>query len=832
MIAFLADAFVKATILLLLAAGVSVLLRRAAAAYRHLVWLIAGAGVLVLPIASALTPDLTVPAWPELKVPVAFDAEQIAGPALHEQTRNEPAAPPAATVRTSVSPSQAPVTPEPTTGDAVRFQLTPDWTLLIVPVWLAGLLLVSFAIGIGLVRIAWLERTSEPVEDPEWLLLLAALQRRLGIGRSVRLLRAAGPAMPMTWGLRRPAILLPRDADMWAADRRRDVLVHELAHVKRLDFVTQLVARAACAVYWFHPLVWLAAARLRVERERACDDQVLRAGTKPSAYASHLLDIARALRPARATALASVAMARPSQLASRLLDVLDADRPRDIVSPRAAAPAWIAAAMVVLPLAALAPRVAEPAAKEAASVDTTPRMPVPMLIVQPRARVQAPTSPPNLDSLIGCPEDGSHGRRSSHTSINNDEITVSVTIGKCVVTLMADDKFTFNEDFTDIARVASGRVSIGVDYGRTDRLLTIREGGSRTFRVDGQNRAFDAEARAWLTDVLTFLLRRTGYAAQERARWILDKSGVQGLLDETRMLGSDYARRIYYQAALESGKLDVAGYERIITEAGQSISSDYELAELLIAVANAQPLSERMQTGFVTAAKTIQSDYERRRVLQAALSRPGLTTSVQNSMLEAAQGISSDYELASLLIELNEARRVDDAVRPAFFKAANSIASDYEHRRVLTSVVGQSGASSAILADALASAKTIDSDYELAQLLTEVAEEYGVDDALRPAFLAAAGTIGSDYEHGRALKSLLARGTITIDIAVAIVGSARGIASDYELSQVLLAVIEKIKPNDALRAAIRSATDTIQSSYERSRVLDALLRRSGNAELQ
>jgi len=84
MIAFLADAFVKATILLLLAAGAAVLLRRAAAAYRHLVWLLACAGVLVLPIAAALTPDLTVPAWPDLNVPVAFDAEQIAGPALRE----------------------------------------------------------------------------------------------------------------------------------------------------------------------------------------------------------------------------------------------------------------------------------------------------------------------------------------------------------------------------------------------------------------------------------------------------------------------------------------------------------------------------------------------------------------------------------------------------------------------------------------------------------------------------------------------------------------------------------------------------------------------------
>ncbi len=156
----------------------------------------------------------------------------------------------------------------------------------------------------------WLNRVTALVQDEGWLGLVDELSLELGLTRHIRLLQAKGPAMPMTWGIRRPAILLPAEADEWTAERRRDVLLHELAHVKRHDFLIQLIARIACAVYWFHPLVWLAATRLREERERACDDHVLRAGATPSAYATHLLDIARGLRAARATSLASVAMAR------------------------------------------------------------------------------------------------------------------------------------------------------------------------------------------------------------------------------------------------------------------------------------------------------------------------------------------------------------------------------------------------------------------------------------------------------------------------------------------------------------------------------------------
>src|SRR5258705_46346 len=653
-------------------------LRHSPASLRHLVWTLACGGVLALPLASALLPNWRLAAWPRLDVPVAFDAEQL-GPQASKQDP-KPAPPVMPTAHATVPPTSAAGETEP-----VRWRLTPDWTALVSPVWLSGVGAVLILLAVGMARIMWLDRVTRPVEDEAWLILVDELSLELGLTRHVRLLQASGPAMPMTWGIRRPAILLPAEADTWPAERRRDVPLHDMAHVKRHDFLIQLMAHVACAVYWFHPLVWLAATRLREERERACDDHVLRAGATPSEYASHLLDIARRLRAARATSLASVAMARPAQLATRPIDVLHTPPCRDTLSARAALPAWLVAIAVVVPLAAAAPRIAEPAGRPSA-IDTITRPPSPMLTGR---RASAPKRLVMTDSLRGCSGETRHSHTS--TSVENDDVTISFTLGNCMIKLSSVCKFEVNDDFTDIASVVKGvQVVVDVDYGARDRRLTVRP-GERIYKVDGDVRPFDAEAKSWFSETLTYLFRRTGYMAVERARWILNHRGIQGLIDELGQLSCDHRRRIYYQAAVESGKLDAAGYERLVTLAGQTISSDYELAEFLIAVAKTQPLTERMQVGFVTAAKSISSDYERHRVLTAALSRPGLTPAIEAGMLDAAGDISSDYELATLLVEVNDARAIDEAVRPAFFKAANSLQSDYEHRRGPEAAVAPQG---------------------------------------------------------------------------------------------------------------------------------------------
>jgi TonB family protein len=174
----------------------------------------------------------------------------------------------------------------------------------------------------------------------------------------------------MTAGVRRPVILLPKDAEGWTAERRWVVLAHELLHVQRADYSLWMLARLACALYWFHPLVWLAAARLRKEAEQACDDGVLRLGAEAPAYAEHLVSLARGWSLATVE-MSAMAMAQSSHLESRVRALLDPTRNRRDVSRRSRL--WIAAAAIVLlaPLAAVRAPAQAPAASLLGTVSDT-----------------------------------------------------------------------------------------------------------------------------------------------------------------------------------------------------------------------------------------------------------------------------------------------------------------------------------------------------------------------------------------------------------------------------------------------------------------------------
>jgi len=187
-----------------------------------------------------------------------------------------------------------------------------------------GLCISACPLLISVIRNRRLQCAAEEIFDAEEARRVSELSSDLALERSVRLLETGRSIIPMTWGILKPIVLFPKAWRNWTDQRRRLVLLHELAHVKRFDVAYQLVARWACVLYWFHPLAWYALRRSRIERELACDDCVLMAGARPSDYAKELLEIARHYHTVPlATA---VAMAQRTSLEQRIRLLLDAAR--------------------------------------------------------------------------------------------------------------------------------------------------------------------------------------------------------------------------------------------------------------------------------------------------------------------------------------------------------------------------------------------------------------------------------------------------------------------------------------------------------------------------
>jgi beta-lactamase regulating signal transducer with metallopeptidase domain len=359
----------KASALLGLTALTMLLIgRRASAATRHWAWSMAVASLLALPVLS-----LSLPAW-SVAVPVA-------APVTPPATSNDPlpVAADYSSVQAAAESTAAGLATTASASEPRRAGLS--WSALALMVYAAGLAAMVARLVVQQVAASRLAGRAIEVRDRDWMALLTECAAHLGISRPVRLLRSRERSMPMAIGVRKGAILIPSIADTWTTERRRAVLLHELAHVGRRDCLTQLLAETACAVYWPHPAVWWVARRLRVERELACDDRVLRAGTEARDYAGHLLEIAYDLGGFRAPSLA-VSMARPGQLEGRMLAVLDAARNRAIPGKRARLAGTVAAAATLLPLSVLALR-AEPLSAE---IDDLSVLEAPARVAEPLAR--------------------------------------------------------------------------------------------------------------------------------------------------------------------------------------------------------------------------------------------------------------------------------------------------------------------------------------------------------------------------------------------------------------------------------------------------------------
>jgi TonB family protein len=288
---------VRSSAVMVLALAAVTGMARWSAALRHRVLAFAFCGAIVV---GPLVP--VIPAWRVLPVPVS------AFPAGTGEPASAAAIPEASTAITAAT---AAADSRPSGLDAALW------------VWALGAALALARLAGGSWYVRHLARRSSSEAGATWSRLLEEVRAGYGIGRAVRLAVTNREGLLATFGTISPTVLVPHDATGWSADRVRIVLLHELAHVRRGDWLVQVFAESVRAIFWFNPIFWIACARLRRESECACDDEVLAAGMRPDRYAEHLVEIARGNRDARMPWAAVVPMARQSTLEGRVTAMLN-----------------------------------------------------------------------------------------------------------------------------------------------------------------------------------------------------------------------------------------------------------------------------------------------------------------------------------------------------------------------------------------------------------------------------------------------------------------------------------------------------------------------------
>ena len=865
---------VKATLLLALAWGATLLLKRRSAAARHMVQACALAGLLLLPFSA-----LVLPAWHIKGIP------DFAGAAATSTTAKTSAAPGAVTAArlkrielapaspvdaaTAASPRHAqrnpkrstaasaaipPVNPGPaqaiessearepangatqsrTTafmpGSAPTSARLANFSALLILVWISGALFFLARWKLNASHLSGLVRRAAVLTDSGWNAHIRALAAQLSIDRHVALLISDEIEVPITTGLMFPKIVLSPDYAEWSAGRRSAILNHELAHIRRLDVLAQGLAQIAVALYWFHPLVWLMARAMRAEAERACDDQVLASGTKASDYAHELLDIVSELRgPELAAALA---MARRSQLEGRVLAVLNPALRRSAVSAKAAAGIAVLTLAIVLPLAALRPAPQQAATTPAKGTNQKKPSPAstPATSLQPNSSstpASAPAARPSDSEQVepaeapeppepAEPAEPAEAPEPPEPAIAGVPAVPSVP---AVPAVPAVPGVPGVPAVPAVPAVPGGDLTVCGEHTRMHNMNMQSDDGHKRWTA------------TWSGDDCSVELRSEGdikFTAEATAIQSISAGGYfevylrQGdTLKQVKVTPS--ANGLQYIYKVNGAQQPFEGEAKtwfsqflLSLERSTGFAAEARVPALL---AKGGP------TAVLDEISNLQSDYVRGLYFRKLLEQPNLPSPVvQRVIKQAGEQVHSDYELARVLMTVGKQYDLpDEASRTAFLTAANSLKSDYEHSRVLIELLRRPNISKENVSMALNSANSIKSDYEKSRILLSLLDQKSFEQSQLDFYLKLVSSIHSDYEKSRDLLAPMQKYKLAADQINRIMDATTTMSSDYEKSRLLLGLVKQGKFDEAQMTNYLKVVDSMQSDYERSRTLLELM---------
>ncbi len=572
---------VRATAILIMAFALHRSLRGASALSRHALWATVMIGLLALPLLQLRLPRLGVPGWrasmQSIDAPLASEPRAVP---VGVETQPE------ASMLVVSSPS---VGQRQTNARIPRRSASIPWQVILILSWCIGGIAVLLPILVGMRRARRLVSEAIPVHNRRMLARLEHLRRVTDVRRPVMLGVSDLVRTPMAWGYRRPAILLPMDAADWTTDRFDAVLVHELVHIRRGDTIHQTIARIASACYWFHPMVWQGARLAAAAREQACDDAVLRFGTRPSHYARHLIELAEhgSVMPS----MPALARLHHPNLEDRVMTILSHAPARQ--SPWrgalavAALSTWTLAVAAVGPVAAQRPAPPAPPAAPAEvmaeppmppAVTSVPRAPAPYTVhsepLPPMPAAPAPPAPPTPPA--DCGAESARGlvvERSGMRGQPTRMIRRNLDDGRAIC-LAVRGALPENFTLSPLGKLPAG-VVVTLEASRDGSVQRMEisgdtKGNTQRWLVNGAERPFNSEARAWRDAMLAVLSLGFEQSQVWSAAVVHESEAVRARAEEVAVEAQEMsdvqARRITEQAAALEDQARSISAQRALTE--------------------------------------------------------------------------------------------------------------------------------------------------------------------------------------------------------------------------------------------------------------------------
>jgi beta-lactamase regulating signal transducer with metallopeptidase domain len=860
LVAILLGAAARGAVVLLVALVLTSLLHRRPAAVRHAIWAGAIAVQLLLPVLSLWGPHWSVPVpeamrvlMPEASIMTSTEQSRDAQPVLARsntaettpattrvgQSSTAPTPSASATTRPGAAPAAAapgaavPPTATPTPAPAAATGTPLSLRALLLVVWAIGVAFVLLRLAVGTMIVARLARRGARIDDGGWLSLAQRLANTLRIQRPLILLRGDRLGVPVTWGVVYPIVLLPEDADEWTEERRRYVLVHEMAHVKRLDALTQLLGQVALALFWFDPLVWIANRRLQLEREHACDDYVLRHGTQPSTYAADLLSMVQSLgTPAHRSAqpaFAALAMARRSEFEGRMLSILDPVLDRHPLNRGRTLMSAFATLLLVVPLAALQPIRQTP--QSSASATHADSASVSRSTSQTRSQAEGQSLIHGLnitvpDSSWSAGSDGPLGQGLTKLGQSARKLdSAGIALGRKVASLdtirtrtEANGGVTEtlsgsrDDDSCDQLRFGDSNASFhmhdNVDdhAARNLRMLNITRDHCVQAMIQGRFTTSPAEDR------ITGLSNGSVAIFRERA------PGSDRAVTITPGDGSS-AVRVQYRFNDASAPFDDAAQRwlagilpQILAEAGVNVDARI-----------ARWRAEGGTDAVLRHIAQLRSSGAKRAHYDALLDQKLPAADLQRVVAQAGKDIPSSGDLRAVLSKAGAQSRTSGVAPSTLETSIGAIASSTDRTAVLE-VFGQTDDRDQLLAVARVAA-TIPSSTDKASLLSGLVPKYlsRNDAALRDAFFKAVATIASSTDLSNVLTDAIPFAVKSNEVALAIIAIDSMVPSSTDKSNVLIALAERgAIRTPAARDAYLRAVQGIASSTDMRNALEAL----------